>query len=284
METTTVVELGLCVNTPQANRTQDKQTPWASVIILNSEILQVPSRSELWVQSCSSWLKHRLRGAWPRWPPALAFASGVCRGSTCYSSVLLFSLCFEGGGCLDTFTVYLETKPPFWPKIGKILEVSMWLRKADTGSERQCSRGYTSMEKPLHQTQTEAFDTPEICKQSWRCVPLTWIFRSKIILATGFYSLHIYDRVSKCFLLQGARMVQWHSLVKLTFRNTSYNHRYIWSCLSLYGTENSMVRDWEWRAKKLGLTSKIHISSDWYVIEQVFMMESQYQPPLSFPV
>lgn len=136
MEMSAVVEIGLCVNMPQANRTQGRQTPWA-LVILNSEIVQVSSRNELWVQSCSSWLKHRLRGTWPTWPPELAFSSGICRGSTCYSSVLLFSLCFEGGGCLDawcvlspTFTVYLETKPPFWPKVGKILEVSRWLRES----------------------------------------------------------------------------------------------------------------------------------------------------------
>lgn len=137
METIAVVEIGLCVNVPHTNRTQGKQTPWALVIILNSEILQVPSRKELCVQSCSSWLKHRLRGTWPTWPPALALASCVCRGSTCYSSVLLFSLCFEGGVvsmpdvCLvQSFAVYLETKPPFWPKVGKIPEVSGWLRES----------------------------------------------------------------------------------------------------------------------------------------------------------
>lgn len=118
MEMTAVVETGLCVNMPQANRTQGKQTPWALVIILNSEILQVPSRNELC--ACSLALPGSNTDLTLHDPLRLhlllAFA-GV------RLVILLFyflvSASKEGvvsmpDVCLvRPFTVYLETKPPF---------------------------------------------------------------------------------------------------------------------------------------------------------------------------
>lgn len=100
----------------QANMSQARQTPQALVVILNSDILWVPSRNKLFIQPCFSWLWNRgWKGFGPQSTQDNAWETSSGESSTCYSATpwllafagvdllfllfLLFSLCFEGEGC-----------------------------------------------------------------------------------------------------------------------------------------------------------------------------------------
>lgn len=89
----------------QANMSQVRQTPQALVVILNSDILWVPSRNELFIQPCFSWPWNR---GWKVFGPQSTRDNGQetssCESSTCYSATPR-PLAFAGVTCYS-FSFY----------------------------------------------------------------------------------------------------------------------------------------------------------------------------------